>query len=109
MAEWTPNFAGGIGRCRDHAAFVTLSAHYHWFAFQRWIVEFFDGDEKGVHIDVKNGTGKGGLLGSSHAERILSAAAHCRERSMYLLRDWHSEENCPETEGTGMTPKMELT
>src|SRR6266852_4233211 len=65
--------AGGVRSCRDDSALVALSANHDWLALQAGIEEFFHGDEEGVHIDVEDGAGKGGLLKSSHVERILSA------------------------------------
>ena len=54
-------------RCRrDHAALVPLSADHDRLAFQRRIEQFFHRDEEGVHIDVEDGAGEGGLLGGSH-------------------------------------------
>jgi len=39
------------------------------------IEEFFNGDEEGVHIDVEDGAGEGGLLGGGeHLQRIVAAA-----------------------------------
>ncbi len=65
--------AGCIGGRGNHAALVALSADHDWLAFQRWIEEFFDGHEEGVHVDVEDGAGEAGLLRCSHAGRILAA------------------------------------
>src|SRR5205814_4433985 len=38
----------------DDAALVTLSTHHNGFAFQRWIEQFLDGNEEGIHVDVED-------------------------------------------------------
>jgi hypothetical protein len=65
--------AGGIGGGGDYAALVALSADYDGLAFQGGIEELFHGDEEGVHVDVEDGPGEGGLVGGSHAKGILPA------------------------------------
>jgi hypothetical protein len=47
--------ARGIGCGRDDAALISLSTDDDGFALERWIEELFDGDEEGVHVDVKVG------------------------------------------------------
>ena len=66
-------FACGVRCRRDNAAFVALPSHDYGLAFERRVEELFHGDEEGVHIDVENGAGEGGLVGSGHAEGILTA------------------------------------
>src|SRR5436309_15926465 len=61
--------ASFIRSCRIAAALVALSANYDCLAFQRGVEKFFYGDEESVHIDVEDGAGKGGLIGSSHVDR----------------------------------------
>ena len=48
-------FAGFVRGGGNDAALVSLAANDHGFAFQRWIEEFLDRDEEGVHVDVKDG------------------------------------------------------
>jgi hypothetical protein len=67
--------AGGVGGGGDYAAFVALSADDDGLAFQGGIEEFFHRDEEGVHVDVEDGAGEGGLVGGSHAKGILAAVA----------------------------------
>ena len=69
--------AGFVGSGGDHSTLVALPANDNGFAFQRRIVEFLDRDEEGVHIDVEDGARERGLLGGSHAWRIL-AGGGCR-------------------------------
>ena len=66
-------FASGIGRGRDDSAFVALASDYNGPAFERGIVQFFHGNEEGVHVDVEDGAGEGGLARGSHSLRILAA------------------------------------
>ena len=47
--------ARGVGRGRDDAALIGLSADDHGLAFERRVEELFDGDEEGVHVDVEVG------------------------------------------------------
>ena len=47
--------ARGIGRGRDDAALVGLSADDDGLADERGVEELFDGDEEGVHVDVEVG------------------------------------------------------
>ena len=68
-------FAGFIGGRGDHAALVALPTDHDGLALQRGIEELLHGDEEGVHIDVEDGAGEGGLLGGSHAAGILAAKA----------------------------------
>ena len=58
----------------DYAAFVALSPDDDGLSLQRGIEQFFDGNEEGVHIDVEDGAGKGGLRHGRHAREILPAA-----------------------------------
>jgi hypothetical protein len=81
--------AGFIRRRRDHATLVALSSNHNGFAFQRRIKEFFDGDEEGIHVDMKDRSredraGKVGLVGSAHAEGILAAEEprYCQPRTV---------------------------
>jgi hypothetical protein len=53
---------------------MALTADNDRLASQGGIEQFFHRDEEGVHVDMEDGAGKGGLLGSSHAARILAAA-----------------------------------
>src|SRR5437879_7545099 len=66
--------ASFVRRGGDNTALVALSANDDCLSFQRGIVEFFHRDKESVHVDVEDGTGKSGLLGSSHAARILAVA-----------------------------------
>jgi hypothetical protein len=47
---------GSIGARRDYAALVRLPADGERLAAQRWIMLFFDGTEKGVKVEVKDGS-----------------------------------------------------
>ncbi len=47
--------AGFVTRGGADAALVALAADYNGLAFERWVVEFFHGDEEGVHVDVEDG------------------------------------------------------
>ena len=51
--------AGCIRGGRDYAAFVWPAADHNWFAAKRRIIEFFHGNEEGVHIHMKDGAGRG--------------------------------------------------
>ena len=43
--------------------------------FQRWIVQFFHGDEERIHVDVEDGAGESRDVGGrGHDGRILAAA-----------------------------------
>ncbi len=46
-------FASRVAGRRNHAALVGLSADHDGLAFERWIVQLFDGDEEGVHVEMK--------------------------------------------------------
>ena len=61
-------FACRIGSSGDDSALVALASDDDGLASQRGIVELFHGNEEGVHVDVKDGPGEGGVLGGSHAE-----------------------------------------
>ena len=75
--------AGFVGGGGHYPALVALPANDDCFTFQRRIVELLHRDEEGVHIDMEYGAGERGLLGGSHAGRILAAPAV----AMYLQRD----------------------
>src|SRR5882762_1279117 len=63
-----------VGCGRDYSSFVALSAYDYRFAFQRWIEQFFYGDEEGVHIDMKDGA-----WGGAHRSRRGPAGSVSRE------------------------------
>src|ERR1700751_892438 len=65
--------AGFIGGSGNNNALVALPHDHESFSLHRSIVDFFHGDEEGVHVDVEDGAGKSGLVGNSHAARILAA------------------------------------
>jgi len=79
-------FVGGGG---DYAALVALAADYDCLAFKRGVEEFFHGYEEGVHIDVEDGAGEGGLVGGSHAVRILAAALAMVRSAQSGALTWH--------------------
>src|ERR1700756_3286583 len=66
--------ASFVRRSGDNTTLVALSADNDCLSFQRGIVEFFHRNKESVHVDVEDGARKRGLLGSSHAARILAAA-----------------------------------
>src|SRR4029077_14460186 len=66
--------ASFVRRGRDNTTLVALSADDDCLSFQGGIVEFFHRDKESVHVDVEDDARKRGLLGSSHAARILAAA-----------------------------------
>ena len=47
---------------RNHAPLVALSAYDDGLALEGRVVEFFDRDEEGVHVDVEDGAGRGLVL-----------------------------------------------
>ena len=49
-------FAGLVGGGRHNATFVGLTADDNGLAFQRRVIEFFDRDEEGIHVEVEDGT-----------------------------------------------------
>ena len=80
--------------CRgDYTALVALTSDDYGFAFQRRIIEFFDGDEEGVHIDVEDGAGESRQLGCDGHVRIV-AARKAPER-----RSGTAEGDCPPISG----------
>src|ERR1700744_5549 len=56
-----------VGGGRDHTAFITLPTHHNRLPFQGRVEQFFDRDEEGVHVDMKNGAALGVGLGILHA------------------------------------------
>jgi hypothetical protein len=66
--------ASFVRRGGHNTTLAALSANNDRLSFQRGIVEFFHRNKESVHVDVEDGARKRGLLGSSHAERILAAA-----------------------------------
>ena len=69
--------AGRIGSGGDDSAFVALASDDDGLAFERGIVELFHGDEEGVHVDVEDGAGEGGLVRRQPCCREILAAGHC--------------------------------
>ncbi len=45
---------GGVGSSRNHAALIRPPAHHHGLPLKRRVEQFLDGDEEGVHVDVKD-------------------------------------------------------
>src|ERR1700757_2080816 len=66
--------ASFVRRRGNDTALVALSTDNDRLSFQRGIVKFLHRDKERVHVDVEDGAGKRGLLGSSHAARILAVA-----------------------------------
>ena len=56
-------------------ALLSLPAHYDRLTLERRIVEFFHGNEEGIHVDVEDGAGETWLMRDGHAAGILAALA----------------------------------
>src|SRR2546423_12716846 len=70
-----------VRRRGDHPTLVALSAYNHRLTFQTGIEKFFHGDEECVHVDMENGAGEGGLVGSSHVDKNSSSRVRLRFRT----------------------------
>src|SRR5207248_11794308 len=71
----------GLVRCRrDYAAFVGPSPNHDRLAAQSGIRKLFHRDKEGVHINMEDGLGAGGLHKSILAEKFTAVTQRRREK-----------------------------
>jgi hypothetical protein len=77
-----PKAAGGVGAGGHHAAFVRPAAHREGLAAQGRVVQFFDGAEEGIQVEVQDGARHMEIIYHRSARRRRSQNSKALRRSI---------------------------